>query len=117
MGVFIGLGVSLGFILNSNLRQPIRRVVEQHVGGRVLRIELANQVSFLNRAALESILRTVPRGEHVLLDASQTDYIDPDVLSLIRAFKEEIAPARGVQVSLQDFREKYGLKDEIQFMD
>lgn len=117
VGVVIGLAVSLGFILNSNLRQPIRRIVEQHVGGGVLHIELANQVSFLNRAALESILRSVPRGGHVLLDANQTDYIDPDVLSLIREFKEEIAPARGIQVSLQDFRDKYGLQDEIQFMD
>jgi carbonic anhydrase len=117
VGVVIGLAVSLGFILHSNVRQPIRRIVEQHVGGGVLHIELSNQVSFLNRAALESILRTVPSGSHVLLDANQTDYIDPDVLSLIREFKEEIAPARGVRVSLQDFRDKYGLRDEIQFMD
>lgn len=117
IGVLIGLATSLGFILNSNLRRPIRRIVENHVGGEVLRIELANQVSFLNRAALENILQAVPNGGQVLLDARQTDYIDPDVLSLIRDFKDQIAPTRGIQVSLRDFRTKYRLRDEIQYVD
>ena len=59
----------------------------------------------------------MPRGGHVLLDASHTDYIDPDVLDLIRDFKEQIAPAHGVQVSLRGFRRKYHLHDKIQFAD
>lgn len=116
-GIAIGLAISISFILYSNLRRPVKRVVEKHLGGEVLHIELANQVSFLNRAALEKILRGVPRGGHVLLDASQTHYIDPDVLDLIRDFREKIAPAHGVQVSLRGFRQKYQLDDEIQFVD
>ncbi|MBC7854675.1 MAG: bifunctional SulP family inorganic anion transporter/carbonic anhydrase, partial [Pirellulaceae bacterium] len=117
IGILIGLAVALGFILNSNFRRPMRRVVEKHLGGDVLHIELANQVSFLNRAALEHALRTAPRGMHVLLDAHNTDYIDPDILSLIRDFKEKTAPVLGVRVSLRGFREKYKLEDEIQFVD
>lgn len=117
IGILVGLGIALGFILNSNFRRPLRRVVEKHLGGDVLHIELANQVSFLNRAALEHALRTAPRGMHVLLDAHNTDYIDPDILSLIRDFKETTAPILGVRVSLRGFREKYKLEDEIQFVD
>ena len=117
IGILIGLGVSALFILNSNLRRPIRRIVETHLGGDVLHIELANQVSFLNRAALHKILGEAPRGSHVLIDASHTDYIDPDVLSLLREFKETKAPAHGVAVSLRGFRSKYELRDEIQFAD
>jgi MFS superfamily sulfate permease-like transporter len=45
-GVLIGLGISILFILHSNLRRPLRRIVEKHTSGDVLRIELANQVSF-----------------------------------------------------------------------
>jgi len=117
IGILIGLGISLAFILNSSFRRPLRRVVEKHLGGEVLHIELANQVSFLNRAALEHALRTAPRGMHVLLDAHNTDYIDPDILSLIRDFKDKTAPVLGVRVSLRGFREKYNLEDEIQFVD
>ncbi|MDA7977733.1 MAG: bifunctional SulP family inorganic anion transporter/carbonic anhydrase [Pirellulales bacterium] len=117
VGIMVGLGVSLTFILMSNLRRPVRKVVEGHVGGEVVRIELGNQVSFLNKAALERSLREVPDGGHVLLDAHGSDYIDPDVLSLIREFKEEVGPARNVQVSLRGFRDKYELEDEVLFVD
>ncbi len=117
LGILIGLAVSIAFVLNSSIRQPIRRIVEKHLGGDVLRIELSNQVSFLNRAALETVLRSAERGSHVLLDASKSDYIDPDVLNLIREFKQGMGPAHGVQVSLQSFRNKYQLSDEIQFVD
>lgn len=117
IGVVIGLVVSIGFILHSNFRRPIRRFVEKHLGGDVLRIELANQVSFLNRAALRKTLDAVPSGGQVLLDAQNTDYIDPDVLDLLRDFNEKTAPARSVKVSLVGFRNKYELQDRVQYVD
>lgn len=117
VGVLIGLATSLGFILNSNLRRPLRRSVERHVGGDVLHITLANQVSFLNRGKLTEVLDAVPRGGHVLLDAQQTDYIDPDVLDLIREFRDRTAPARGIRVSLLGFRSKYQFEDHLEYVD
>src|SRR4029077_8880572 len=117
IGVLFGVWVSIGFILRSNVRRPLRRVVEKHLGGEVIHIELANQVSFLNRAALDRVLDKVPRGGHVLLDAQGTDYIDPDLLHLIRDFKEQTGPARGVEVSLVGFRRRYHLVDQIQYVD
>lgn len=117
IGILIGLAVSVLFILNSNLRSPIRRIVETRVGGKVTRVELPNQVSFLNRAALDTLFKSAEVGSHWLIDATDTDYIDPDVLSLIRDFKEKAGPARGVTVSLNGFRSKYDLNDEIQFAD
>jgi carbonic anhydrase len=117
VGVIIGLLVSLGFILHSNLRRPIRRYVEKHLGGDVVHVVLANQVSFLNRAALINVLEAVPRGGQILLDAQSTDYIDPDVLELIRDFKEQSAPARGIEVSLIGFKGVYQMEDQIQYVD
>jgi carbonic anhydrase/SulP family sulfate permease len=107
IGILIGLAVSIGFILNSNIRRPVRLFVEKHQDGDLLRIELANQESFLNRAALSKALDEVPRGGRVLLDARNTDYIDPDVLDMIRDFQEQTGPARGVEVNLLGFRSKY----------
>ncbi|HVK10309.1 MAG TPA: SulP family inorganic anion transporter, partial [Gemmataceae bacterium] len=117
VGVLIGLGVSLSFILWSNLRRPIRMIIEKHLGGEVVKIDLANQVSFLNKAALSRILDGIPAGGHVLLDASRTDYIDPDILDLIRDFDRVTGPARGIEVSLTGFRTKYRLEDRIQYVD
>lgn len=117
IGIVIGLVVAIGFILNSNMRRPVRRFVEKHLGGDVVHIELANQESFLNRAALSQVLAEVPRHGRVLLDAQNTDYIDPDVLDLIRDFKEQARSARGIDVSLIGFRNEYKFEDQIQYVD
>jgi carbonic anhydrase len=117
IGILIGLGMSLMFILASNYRRPIHRIIEQHLGGQVQHIELANQVSFLNRAALEKALRETPPGAHILLDARHSDYIDPDVLSLIQEFRHKTAPALGIQLSLRGFKDHYQLQDDIRYVD
>lgn len=117
VGILIGLGTSLAFILHSNFRRPLRRFMEQHVGGEVLRVELANQVSFLNRAVLEQTLNGIPAGGHVVLDARNTDYIDPDILDLIDDFRTQTAPARNVFLSLVGFKDHYVMDDHIQYVD
>ena len=113
-GILIGLAISILFILNSNLRAPIRQIVENRDGSELTRIELADQVSFLNRAALDTIFNNAEAGSECLIDATNTDFIDPDVLSLIRDFKAVSGPARGVKVNLEGFRVSYHLNDEIQ---
>jgi len=118
IGVLIGLGLSVTFILYSNFRRPLRKVLEHHLGEDVLRIQLANQVSFFSRAALEQALGEVAPGGHVLIDARDTDYIDPDVLDFLQEFRSKTAPARQIEVSLVGFKEQYSqLADEIQFVD
>ncbi|MBX3349497.1 MAG: bifunctional SulP family inorganic anion transporter/carbonic anhydrase [Nitrospira sp.] len=117
IGIVIGLIVAIGFILHSNMRRPVHRLVEKHLGGDVVHIELANQVSFLNRAALAKALNDVPRNGRVLLDARSTDYIDPDVLDLVRDFKDQTGPAHGVEVSLVGFRSEYHVEDQIHYVD
>jgi carbonic anhydrase/SulP family sulfate permease len=53
-----------------------------------------------------------------MIDARDTDYIDADVLDLILEFRDEIAPARGIHVSLAGFKDRYQqLKDRVQFID
>lgn len=118
IGILVGLGVSIAFILHSNVRRPMKKVMEKHVTGEVLRIELANQVSFFNRASLDETLRSVPRGGHVLIDARSTDYVDPDIVDLITDFRDTTGPALGVDVSLKGFKNKYPqLVDRIQYID
>jgi carbonic anhydrase len=117
VGILTGLATSLGFILHSNFRRPLRRFLEHHVGGEVLRIEFSNQVSFLNRAVLEQTLNSVPAQGHVVLDARNTDYIDPDILDLIDDFRKQTAPARNLKVSLMGFKDRYIMEDEIQYVD
>jgi carbonic anhydrase/SulP family sulfate permease len=111
-GILIGLGVSLLFILYSNFRRPIHQVLEKHISGNVMRIELPPQVSFLNRAAMQKSLYAIPAGGSILIDARNADYIDPDILDLLTDFKNVTAKAHGVEFKTVGLKEKYSRFDE-----
>ena len=111
-GILIGLGVSLLFILYSNFRRPIHQVLEKHISGNVMRIELPPQVSFLNRAAMQKSLYAVPAGGSILVDARNADYIDPDILDLLTDFKNVTAKVHGVEFKTVGLKEKYSRFDE-----
>ncbi len=118
IGILIGMAVSIGFILRSNLNRPLRHIVEKHVGGDVHRIELANQVSFLNKAGIMRMFHGFERGSHVVVDARSSVYIDPDVLDLIHDFETTIAPAHDLKVSFLGLKAHYDkLEDRIQYVD
>ncbi|MEZ6146713.1 MAG: SulP family inorganic anion transporter [Planctomycetaceae bacterium] len=51
-GIVIGLFVSVAFILYSNFKKPVTRIVEKHIGGDLVRIGLANIVSFFNQPSI-----------------------------------------------------------------
>lgn len=116
-GTILGLLVSITFILYSNFKRPTRSILEKHASGDLLRIELANQVSFFNRAGLMEALRDVPDGGSVLIDASNAVYIDPDIQELIRAYRDEIAPLHKIQVSTAGFQGHYTIDNQVQFID
>lgn len=117
VGILVGLFVSVAFILRSNLRRPLTIVQEKHVSGAVMHVMLANQVSFLNKAKFANLLDESPGVTDILLDARDTDYIDPDILDLIVTLRDEVGPARGVKISLVGFKDQYQLEDHIQFID
>ena len=117
VGVVAGLAVAVAFILRANVGRPVRKTVERHPGGEVIRIELASQETFLNRAALQRALDAVPPGAHVLFDARATDTLDPDIRDLVRDFAGEVGPPRGVRVSLLGFRGAFHLEDRTEYVD
>jgi carbonic anhydrase len=117
VGILFGLAVAAAFILHSNFRRPIHQIIEHHIGGDVLRIELANQVSFLNRAALMETLASVPPGTQLMIDARHTDYIDPDILDLLDDFRTETAPAHRIRLSLVGFKDRYPITDQVEHVD
>jgi carbonic anhydrase/SulP family sulfate permease len=117
VGILIGLAGATFFILRGNLKSGLRVVRERHVSGEVLRVVFPTQVTFLNRAALLKALGDVLDAEQVVLDAVQTEHIDPDILDAIREFETEVAPAHGIGVSLVGFDDFHEIEDHIAFVD
>ncbi len=105
MGVLMGLVVSVAFILRENERSAYFFRREKHEESDIIHIHLAQAVSFLNKAAIKVTLEQLPRGAYVILDATDTVYIDHDVMELIREFTTVKARERGIRLEMVGFRE------------
>jgi MFS superfamily sulfate permease-like transporter len=76
-------------------------------------IRLSEEVSFLNKAAIRETLDHLPENSNVIIDASNTDYIDFDVLELIKEFRDIKAPLKKIQCTLKGFLEKYQVENYL----
>lgn len=110
-GVAIGLCVSILFILHGNMKLAYFFKTEKHEKGETVHIELAQEVSFLNKAAIKRVLSELPEKSVVWIHAGNTDYIDHDVLELIRDFLKVGSKEKGIKVHLSGFKKSYRLED------
>lgn len=110
-GVGIGLAVSIFFILKGNIKLAYFFKKEEHQEGEVIHIELAQEVSFLNKAAIKQTLIHIPANSSVIIDASHTVYIDHDVLQLIKDFLEFGSRDKKINVQLVGFRKEYKINN------
>ena len=106
IGVGIGMLVGVFYILRTNLRNPYFYTIVPNGDKHIIRIKLAEEVSFLNKAAIQVTLTSLPKGSDVIIDGSHSRYIDPDVLEIIENYKHN-AYTKGIIVQLQDIKERY----------
>lgn len=98
-GVGLGLCVSIMYILWKNYRVPYHFEQNKHRPGLPIHIQLSEDVTFLNKAGIKRTLLELPQGCQVVLDASRTIDLDPDVREIIDDFLDS-APDRGIEVEL-----------------
>lgn len=110
-GVGIGLMVSILFILRGNMKLAYFFRRDKHKEGEIIKIKLAQEVSFLNKAAIKQTLVHLPEKSHVVIDASETVYIDHDVLELIKDFYEFTSAEKRIKVDLVGFKEAYKIEN------
>lgn len=113
-GVGIGLVVSVFYILRANLKLAYFFKKEEHHEGETITIKLAQEVSFLNKAAIKQTLNHLPGNSKLIIDASDTFYIDHDVLELIRDFLNVGSMDKDIQVVLIGFKDEYEFSTSLQ---
>jgi len=111
IGVGIGLAVSIYFILRGNIKLAYFFKRDKHNEGETIKIELAQEVSFLNKAAIKQTFAHLPEGSEIVIEASNTVYIDHDVLQMIKEFVNEGAAERNITVKLIGFRKEYRIEN------
>ena len=110
-GVALGMIISIIFVLKGNMQRAYKFRKEEYHDGDVIHIELAQEVSFLNKAAIKSTLNDIPENSKVIIDAKDTVYIAHDILDLIHEFKTTRAKDDNIKVNLIGFKEAYQLEN------
>ncbi|HYF04254.1 MAG TPA: bifunctional SulP family inorganic anion transporter/carbonic anhydrase [Patescibacteria group bacterium] len=116
IGIVIGLAVGIFFILKSNMASSFHIFKENHYTKEVIRIKLPQITSFLSKAAFRQTLEEIPEHSEVILDATEADFIDNDIMEAIRDFQNVNAPERNISLSLVGFKEEYKLKDHTNYV-
>jgi MFS superfamily sulfate permease-like transporter len=112
-GVTLGIIISIIFVLKGNLQRAYLFRKEEYADGDVIHIDLAQEVSFLNKAAIKQTLSQIPENSKVIIDAKDTVYIAHDILDLIHEFKTTRAKDDNIKVKLRGFKKAYQLENTI----
>lgn len=111
VGIALGMAVSVIAILRGNIKSSYYFSKEKYNSGDGIRLELAQEVSFLNKASILLTLDHIPENITLIIDAHKTDYIDFDVLQTIREFKDIKAPQKNIKVILTGFKPVYHIQN------
>ncbi len=108
-GVALGMMISIFAILRGNMKRAYYFRKEEYADGDIIHIHLAQEVSFLNKAAILLTLNSIPEQSKVIINASDTVYIAHDILDSLKEFRDIRAPLKNINVTLIGFKDVYQL--------
>ncbi|TKB98927.1 SulP family inorganic anion transporter [Pedobacter cryophilus] len=106
IGVGVGLAVAIFFLLRTNFRNPYFYTIDRSEGTDIIRLKLAQEVSFLNKGAIQYVLTHMPPNKTVIIDGSNSLFIDKDVLDTIHDY-EHNAFTKNIKVELINVKSSY----------
>lgn len=98
IGVSIGLLLSVYFIVQNNFKAEYKVHKEKYNGIETYSIILNSNVTFLNKYKLKKALDEVPEYSVLVVDGSNCNFIDHDILEIISEYKVK---AKNKHIDLQ----------------
>jgi MFS superfamily sulfate permease-like transporter len=114
-GVALGMIISVIFVLKGNMKRAYIFQKEEYMDGDIIHIDLAQEVSFLNKAAIKETLQNIPEQSYVIINASNTVYISHDILAMITEFATITSKELSIDVKLEGFKKEYNLENNEYF--
>jgi MFS superfamily sulfate permease-like transporter len=99
-GIGIGMVVAIYFILRSNYKHSYHYHTEEVNGNKIVRLQLSEEVTFLNKGSIQLSLDKLEDNSHLIIDGSKSIDIDYDVLEIIQDFILHTAPMRNISVEI-----------------
>ncbi|MEX0813521.1 MAG: SulP family inorganic anion transporter [Chitinophagales bacterium] len=116
IGVLIGSAVSIFFLLKSNYHNPFFLENTKIYSGETIRLELSNEVSFLNKAAIRLTLWEIEPNSKVVIDATYSNFIDHDILELFEDYQNTFAKEHNIDLTIIGLKEKYDEKAHLEYV-
>ena len=106
MGITIGMLFGIFFTLQHSYRNShhLKTSLSKEEGKRIYHLELAEEVSFFNKASVLKALDEIPENSKVIIDCTRSKSIAHDVLELIVNFRTN-AKTKKIEVETVNFIE------------
>lgn len=95
-GVFVGILVSVFFILKTNFQEAVIMVGD----GKNYLLKFSKNVSFLNKSTIRNKFQSIPDNSTLLIDGTDAHFVDQDIKEAIRDFIET-SKAKKIEVELK----------------
>jgi len=103
-GIGLGMMVAIFIILKNNLQVPFKLLKSKLLGNNKINMILSEDVTFLNKAAIQNSLASVPDNSTINIDATHTHFVHHDIIEIIEDF-EVSAESRGITVTKVGFED------------
>lgn len=95
-----GMGAAIAQLLRNNYKKEYYYKKGTYTPGETIKITLDEDVSFINKGSIAFTLDDLPENSNVIIDGSNADNIDLDVLEIIHNFKETAEAKKNIKVGL-----------------
>lgn len=99
-GIIIGITFSIFFTLLENYKNSYHYKEEIHQEGKVVRLTLSEEMTFLNKASLRLALNQLPENSKAILDGTKCIHIDYDVLESIFDFSTFTSKEKNIELEI-----------------
>lgn len=89
IGVLIGVGYSIYFLIKHTYKAGFIIEEKEHLGIKIFEIKLALNVSYLNKKRIIESLDNIPFYSKLIVDGNNCIYIDNDILEILQDFKSK----------------------------
>lgn len=104
-GIFIGMAVAFFYILRRNYLNASNLLIEFDDEKEVFRLVLAEETTFLNKAAISKTLNDLPENSTIIIDGQKSYYIAYDVLENIQEFVNYTSKIKNINVTTIGIKE------------
>lgn len=99
-GIAMGMAVAIFYILRKNYKNNYTIKRHEYAGKDIVVMELAEEVTYLNKASINETLQQLSEHTKLIIDGSKCKTIDYDSLEIIENFIEHDAKEKNITVEL-----------------